>query len=266
MKRLLLLSATLTALILTACSDKSIVNDYDEAEFVQVTLSANSFVSSANNAFRGKSVEFDDSYNHILPDEFTAYFVAKETKGQYNTGDLIQTKTIKEGSNSVTVPKMEIAIYVTNYDEAATLQDNWYTWDNATEQLPSTSHELYLYGKNTINFDSTLSGEVDVHNPYAAVMIKDNEWVTDTPQSYDTNQKYESVSADWYNLYIRLNDTNTKVPIKSVNGNTTYTLKRNIESNRIYQFILNGDVATDTGNLTVNVQPLEKGNAEEIDL
>lgn len=266
MKRLLLLPVILTALILTACSDNSIIDENYETEFIEVTLSANSFVTSSNNTFLGKSVEFDETYNHVLPATFTAYFVANENKGQYRTGDLIQTEIINDGANAVTVPKMKIAIYVTNFDDVATLQDGWYTWDNAIEQLPKTSHELYLYGKNTIDFDKTLSGEVDVYNPYAAVMIKKNDWVTGSPQSYDSNELYELVTDNWYNLYIRLNNTNTKIPIKSVHGNTSYTLNREITPNRIYQFILNGDVATDTGNLTLNVQPLEKGRAEEIEI
>lgn len=266
MKRILLISATLAALILTACSEKSTVNNIEDTEFVQVTLSANSFVSSTNNAFRGKSVEFDESYSHALPKTFTAYFVANENKGQYRENDLIQTEIINDGSNSVTVPKMSIAIYVTNFDGEETSQNNWYSWNDAVEQLPMTSHELYLYGKNTIDFNKTLSGEVDVYNPYAAVMIKNNEWVAGTPKSYDSNQSYKAVTADWYNLYIRKTNTNTEVPIKSVNGNSIYPLQRDIESNRVYQFILNGDVATDTGSLTVNVQPLEEGSAEEIDI
>lgn len=266
MKRLLLISVFLTAAFLTACSDNNTVQHYDDTEFVQVTLSANSMVTAANSAFRGKSVEFDESYTHTLPQTFTAYFVANESKGQYQKHDLIQTEIIGSGANSITVPKMEIAIYVTNFDGEATSQDDWYTWDNAVEQLPQTSHELYLYGKKTINFANTLTGEVDVHNHYAAVMIQDNIWVADSPQSYDTSQLYESVSDDWYNLYIRNSNTNTKIPLNVVSGVTTYTLKRDIEANRVYQFILNGDVATDTGNLTVNVRPLEEGSVEEIDI
>lgn len=267
MKRLLFTSAVLATLILTACSDNSVENNYAEAELVQVTLSANSYVSVTDSPFRGKSVEFDESYTHTLPNKFTAYLVANEDKGQYRTGDLIQTEIVDSGSNSLTVPKMAITIYVTNYDDVpATLDDNWYRWDNAAEQLPQTSHKLYLYGKNTIDFNNTLSGEVDAHNHYAAVMILNNNWVADFPASYDTNQSYESVTEEWYNLYIRLNNTNTKVPLNTITGTSNYTLKRDIEANRVYQFIFNGDVATDTGNLTVHVQPLEEGSAEEIDI
>ena len=266
MRNLLFISMTLIALFLTACSENGTVQNFDEAELVQVTLSANSFVSTTNNAFLAKSVEFDHSYSHALPSSFTAYFVANEDKGQYRAGDLIQTEIIGSGANSLTVPKMEIAIYVTNYEGIATLADNWYTWPNAIEQLPTTSHNLYLYGKNTINFDNTLTGEVDVYNHYASVMILNNKWVADYPQSYDSSQLYESVTAEWYNLYIRLSNTNPKVPLNLVNGNQNYTLNREIEANRIYQFIFNGDVATDTRNLTVNVQPLEMGGVEEIDI
>lgn len=264
MKKLLLLSATLIALFLTACSENSTVGNYDETEFIQVTLSANSFVSVADNAFRGKSVEFDESYSHPLPETFTAYLVAKEKKGQYNPGDLIQTEIVGSGANSLTVPKMKMTIYVTNYEAPATLSDVWYTFPDAVQQLPRTSDKLYLYGKNIIDFNTSLTGEVDVQNPYAAVMIRNNNWLSGAPKSYDSDQYYTLVSDDWYNLYIRSNNTNTMVPLNVTSG--SLTLKRDIVPNRIYQFIFNGDVATDTGNLTVNVGELEKGSAEEIDI
>ena len=144
----------------------------------------------------------------------------------------------------------------------------WYTWNDAVNQLPQTSTSLLMIGMNTIDYATTTIGTVNVLNPYAAVMILNNQWIDSAPSSYDTNMNYNLVdNNNWYNLYIRNNNTNTKIPI-SIPGNPNqhYTLSRTITANKIYQFTISGDVLEDDGNLNIVTVPLEEGTAETIDL
>ena len=270
MKKLLLLSF---ATALFSCGDETTnINNNYYVDEVQVQLSAKSLISEVSSGFGGKSTySLDNSYTHILPASYTAYFVADETKGQYTTGQVVKTYSVTEGMNSITVPKMKVKVYVTNYLKPGgneTQPNAWYTWNNAVQQLPQTSEELLLLGNNSIDYSIETVGEVEMTNPYAAVMIKNNQWISSAPSSYDTNQDYFlDTPSNWYVLYIRNNNTNTKVPINIPgNPNQHYTLSRTIEANKIYQYTINGNVLEDDGNLDIIVLPLEVGYAETIDL
>lgn len=166
---------------------------------------------------------------------------------------------------------MKVKVYATNYikPNGNEMQPNaWYTWSTAVDQMPQTSTTLNLLGSSSIDYSAVTVGQVVMTNPYSAVMIKKNTWVTSAPMSYDTNTDYFlDIATDWYILYIRNNNTNTKIPISIPgNPNQNYTLSRAIQANKIYQYQINGNVLEDAGNLTITVTPLEEGVTEQIDL
>lgn len=260
------------ALAFTSCGDDvTNINNTYNIENVEVFLSAKSLITETESPFGAKGVSFDNSYTHQLPTSYKAYFVADETKGQYVQHQVVQVIDVVSGMNSITVPKMKVKVYVTNYDHPnydETQPNAWYTWNDAKQQLPQTSHTLNLHGFNSIDYGVETVGEVTVTNPYSAVMIKNNQWVSSAPSSYDTNQNYTLVAMDeWYLLYIRNNNTNTKIPISIAgNPNQHYTLSKAIQANKIYQYTINGNVLEDDGNLNIITVPLEEGTAEEINL
>lgn len=202
-------------------------------------------------------------YEHVFPSSYKAYFVSKQTKGQYTEGQVVKVIDVVAGDNTITIPKLDYDVYVTNYTHSA---DKWYTWNNAIEQLPQSSHVLYLFGKNRIDYSAVTEGQVELVNPYAAVMIQKNQWVSGTPKFYGDGKDYASVTG-WYLNYIRTGNTNTQVPISIPgNPNTSYTLNRDINANEIYQYTINGNVLDKNGNLGIIVQPLVKVTKETINL
>lgn len=202
-------------------------------------------------------------YEHVFPTSYKAYFVSKQTKGQYTQGQVVKVIDVVAGGNTITIPKLDYDVYVTNYTHSA---EKWYTWNNAIEQLPQSSHVLYLYGKNRIDYSTVLEGQVELTNPYSAVMIEKNQWVSGVPTFYGDGKDYSSVTG-WYLNYIRTGNTNTKVPISiSGNSNQHYTLNKPIKANEIYQFTINGGVLDQNGNLGIVVQPLVKIHKETINL
>lgn len=269
MKKLLTLVLLFTAITLTSCGDEitNINNTFVENQ--EVKLSAEELITSAESPFKSRAT-FDTSYTHQLPSTYKAYFVADETRGQYTMGQVVKTIDVVGGMNSITIPKLKFKVYVTNYIKPNGNESQpyaWYTYPNAVEQMPQTSHELNLYGFNSIDYSVNTVGTVTVTNPYSAVMIKNNQWISSTPSSYDTNQSYFSANSNWYVLYIRNNNTNTKVPISVPgNPNQNFTLSRTIEPNKIYQYEFNGNVLEDGGGFNVIEVPLEEGLSEVIPL
>lgn len=202
-------------------------------------------------------------YEHVFPSSYKAYFVSKQTKGEYTQGQVVKVIDVVAGNNTITIPKLDYDVYVTNYSHSA---DKWYTWNDAIQQLPQSSHTLYLFGKNRIDYSTVTEGQVELVNPYAAVMIKNNKWVNGTPKFYGDGSNYFSVTG-WYVNYIRTGNTNTQVPINIPgNPNTHYTLSRDINANEVYQYTINGSAGDQNGNLGIIVTPLTKLTKETINL
>ena len=269
--KILLTFALLGALVLTSCSeDNSTTNNYYVPEG-EVGLDAQALIASAQSPFQAKGIPFDNSYTHVMPTSYQAYIVADETKGQYTQGQVLKTITVADGMNTITVPKMKVKVYVTNYIKPNTntsAANAWYTWSTAIDQLPQTSHTLNLYGFNSVDYSTTNTGMVTMTNPYGAIMIKKNQWVNGIPTSYDTNQAYFlDAATNWYILYIRNNNTNTKIPINIPgNPNQHYTLSEVVTPNKINQYTINGNVGEIGGNLGIGVADLEENISKEIDL
>lgn len=259
-------------LLFTGCSDKSLLNSVSEIEYAEVTLTANPKLTITKDGFRGKeprSIDFDNSYTHPIPSEFTAYFIANETKGEFTKGELVETLTVNKGDNRITIPMMELTVYVTNFNK----KGEWYTNSKAVEvHLPKSSDKLYLFGSKDIDYSDAdnLAESIDLLNPYAAVMIKNNQWLTGTPVVYsDGRAKYSLVGQEdenghkWYNRYIRLSTSNTGVPLKHLDSE--YKIDHALEANMIYQFIFDGSVpVTNDGGLNVGTFGMDEGEATEI--
>lgn len=264
----------ITSLVFFGCSKDELNQHQQYVENVEVQFSTDRIITSSQN-FSARVTEkmatayattqsTDLSYEHKLPNTFTAYFVAKETKGQYTKDQIVKEIVVNAGTNTIEVPKMNLHVYVTNYSK----NGNWFTWPDAIEQMPMTSNEIYMIGDDLIDFNTVTEAAVEVFNPYAAVMIMNNQVVNGIPKSNDTNDDYTRVSDHWYNLYIRMDYTNTMVPISIVgNPNDLYTLNRPIEANKIYQFELSGKLLDNAGgNFKVIVKPLELTEKEEVNV
>lgn len=204
-----------------------------------------------------------------IPTTFKAYFVSAENKGPYIIGQLITTLDVTSGIQTITVPKIKYNVYVTNYEK----EGSWYTWDDATSQLPKSSYDLYLYGKNEIDYSNNTVGEVEVKNPYSAVFI--NIQYLDparTPKEYNGNKDYKKFDDDWWYLYTRKNhNSQVWVLMSSINGspgNKSYQWSDDLEANKIYRFTFNNDPGnTDLdGNFNVVVDPWGDEYDEEINL
>lgn len=248
--------------VFTACEKSEVITNNYNIEYVNVTLDATELVAIVEKPMTKASTRSTTAeYQHKFPESYTAYFVSKETKGEFKEGDIVDSLTVNSGSNTIRIPKLKYKVYVTNYKHKA---DKWYTWGDAVEQLPRSSDALYLIGNNEIDYSTVTTGEVELTNPYAAVMIKKNKWTNGTPTHYDNgNKPYELVKGDWYLLYIRSNKTNTKVPISIAgNPNETYTLDKPIQGNNIYQYTIDGSVLNG-GNLGIIVKPFEKDIIKE---
>lgn len=265
-KSLALLALTLTMMI-SSCS--KVENNYITVEYANVQLNGQELVATATKQFKASSRQTAQSkeYEHEFPSDYTAYFVSKQTKGDFTTGQVVDSIKVKSGTNNIRVPKLNYDVYVTNFKHN---QPKWYTWNNAIEQLPQGSHKLYLLGSNNIDYSKVTVGTVELVNPYSAVMVLNNQWVNGAPTHYDSNLEYSLVDNDkWYLLYIRNSNTNSKVPVKIGGYNSdNYELRRTIEANKIYQYTIDGSVPITDGedNFNVIVKPFEKIIEETIKL
>lgn len=270
-------------LFATSCSEDTIINNYDvTVENVEVTLDAKELINVSESVFNktGNVTTYNTAqdYTHVFPTSYKAYFVSKENRGNFTTGQVVKVIDVVSGGNSVIVPKLDYDVYVTNYIPT-TLTDQfqtnaWYTWSTFQDQLPQTAQTLYLFGKTTVDFKTVTVGNVDLVNYYAGVEIRNNSFVNGTPMSYHTSQNYFVGNSDWYVLYIRNNTTNTKVPVSMAGYNgTDYTLNKPIQANKIYKYTINGNVdntdGTDGnggGNFNVEVEDFEAVYEEDVDI
>lgn len=266
MKKLLSIIAILGLFLTSSCSDDTTVNIY-QVEEVTVSFGTKNIITESNGTFSktARMNDFDKSYTHTLPTSFTAYFVSKETKGQYTEGEVVKVITVTTGTQEITIPKLEYTIYVTNHvkNDKEDKPYAWYTWSDAVSQLPVTSKDILLFGKNIIDYKTVTTGTVSLTNNYSAVMIKNNVSVSGVPTFNTGNTPYTLVdNNNWYLLYIRNNNTSTQIPV-SFGNNPKYQLNKSIEPNKIYQYTLIG-VGDTSGNLTISTTPLIEGNAETL--
>ena len=255
----------LLAVTFTSCEKSEVITNNYSIEYVNVTLDATELVAVVDKPMTKASTRSTTAeYQHKFPESYTAYFVSKESKGEFTKGQIVDSIQVKSGDNNIRIPKLSYDVYVTNYKHQS---KDWIKWKDAVQQLPQTSDKLYLLGSNSIDYSKVKAGQVELVNPYAAVMIKDNRWVSGTPKAYDTGQDYFKASG-WYILYLRNNKVNTQVPIEVAgNPNKHITLNQSIEANNIYQFILDGSVELlENGNLGVIVKDFTKTVEETIKL
>lgn len=248
-------------LVLGACTEK-----YETTEIiienVTVQFQTKSVITVQENYFRSTG-----EYEHVYPTSYKAYFVSKENKGGYTSGQLVKTLTVGAGNNTITVPKLDYVVYVTNYEK----EGAWYTWTDALNQLPRGSYELFLFGKNDIDYSTQLAGEVTVENPYSAIMINTlNLDPARTPKEYDSGMNYQKVNDDWWLLYVRnRHNSQVWVPNSIINGgsgNTAYGFSADVEANKIYRYTINASVGETEGNFSVVVEDWTETIDEQIDI
>lgn len=200
----------------------------------------------------------DQEYSHIFPSEFKAYFISKETKGQYQQNQVVKVIDVTEGGNTITIPALDYKVIVTNY----TLTNTNNLLNQNKEQLPKTSKVLYLYGDNNINYSTTTTGTVEVKNDYASLQVFKNEV---TPESiFQTNQVFLK-TPNWYVVYLRNQNggenisTNVQIPVKKLNGQVdNYNSSQAfpvLTANQVHKIIFTNDVGDgEGGNLNVVIQ------------
>lgn len=245
------------------------------------------------------------SFTPTLPSTFTAYFVATADEGDYKAGEIVRTASVNTGNNSLTIPAIPYKVYVTNYtpskdisgtfkagssEETSVLTDSLsagaegkWNLERLEANLPTSSTTLYLFGDSIADFSNTTgtaTATVRMVNHYAAVCVAHNDFVSAV--NYDTNSGNadnvtaynDGGSANWYNLYIRVNSvvsdagtanswltlenitglsTNSKTgdgKISETNNVFTFLLDKTIAANNIYQYTIN-DNYSGGANLTV---------------
>jgi len=277
MKRIIFLYIIAGALVFASCADDT----PPTAKYVTVNLqiggdstlnisggstsfdyssSAKEFIKKPISATRAvvDGINIPDFVPEV-PKKFTAYIVASDIN---NEGWIIKeyTAEVHTGSNNVTIqaPNHEVSyrVYVTNYPQNLI---DWYIWPDALKQMPESSPTLYLYGKSKLTFTSNindrgvLTGEVKMINPYAAVCVYKNEYVTGAPYDYNHTT---TLSGNWYYLYINCfwgwasgtALTTINVPTIKVTRDWLGTIKTqnvilelpttSITNNNIYQFFI----------------------------
>ncbi len=194
----------------------------------------------------------------VVPTKFKAYLLASEDV--YTSSwqliiakdDVIDSVTVHTGSNYISVPKYKYKIYVTNYSNGTEMNKNaWYNWPDALAHLPAGSTTLYLYGKNDTlkeerneEHGDIMTGEVKMINPYAAVCVYNNNYVTGNPSDWSGTT---ALSDNWYYLYKNCSSgkisLGMKIPITYLNS-SGHTVNRSsyiydtISANYIYQYII----------------------------
>lgn len=203
------------------------------------------------------------TYVHEYPTTYTAYFVANENRGDYTIGQLVKTINVTKGLQTVVVPELSYKIYVTNFSKPGS--SNWYTWSDAVEQMPQATDILYLYGMNEIDYKTMEYGEVEVRNPYSAVMIHGNR-ISKAPRHYDSNSNYILTEDGWWLKYIRNSTTNTGIVVEFTHDKKDITINDPIEANKIYKYTLLADVpeTDDEGNFFVDVEEFKDTENREV--
>lgn len=226
-------------------------------ENIEVQLNAKSAFSVTESTFR--------STEHTYPVSYKAYFISQENKGEYLEGQLVKTIDVTAGLQTIVVPKLKYKVYVTNFIK----DGSWYTWNDAINQLPLGSDILYLFGSNEIDYSTQLTGEVEVKNPYSAIMIKNDPVISTTrvPREYTSSSDYV-LNGEWWLKYVR-NSHNTAVWILDGKpGNRTIQISAEVEPNKIYKYTLNTDIpdTNSDNNFNLTVQEFEETIEEEVNI
>lgn len=258
MRKNFLMLALMAIVMLFASCEKETTKVYI-IENVEVKLNAKSaFSVTEENMLRS-------SVSHQYPTSYKAYFISQEDKGEYQKGQLVKSIDVVSGLQTIVVPKLKYKVYVTNF-----IKDGaWYTWDDAIEQLPLAVDELYLYGSNDIDYSTQLTGEVEVKNPYSAIMIKDDEVIsrTRTPKEYNSNSNYTLIG-EWWIKYVRKEHNSAVWILDGKPGNRTIQFSREVEANKIYKYTLNTDIpeTSDDNNFNVIVEEFGETIEENLDI
>lgn len=234
-------------------------------ENVTVQLDAKEMITSVTKPFSKLSsinTLAATEVEHIVPTSYTAIFVSEEHKGQYTKGDIIARINVEKGGNTITVPKLKYKVIVSNYEFTDSQLSNE---RGLIKHLPKSVDNLLLLGEADIDYSVETVGTVEVTNPYAAVLILNNQWIKSAPMHYDNGSKKYLLRNGWYVLYIRDGETgvgiNTGVPVND--KMKTYTMKNKVKANNVYEYVFNG-VGNIDGNLIVEVEDILKVTHKEI--
>lgn len=257
MRKVTFMLAVVLLTLIVSCTKERVIIVVPE---VEVHLNTKQFFNVEEGSLF-KAATTRSTYEHEYPASYKAYFIANENKGDYTAGQLVKTIDVTKGLQTVVVPELSYKVYVTNYEK----EGSWYTFTDAVEQMPQATNILYLYGMNEIDYNLSEYGEVEVKNPYAAVMI-DNYRIPVAPKHYDTNTDYISTGEGWWLKYIRTNTTNTGITVEFTNESKVITINDPIEANKIYKYTLLADVpeTDDEGNFFVDVEEFKDTENREV--
>ena len=184
-----------------------------------------------------------------VPTKFTAYFIANETKNGYSINQFVDSIPVYTGSNYITVPAMKYKVYVSNYKDpgreingyGGDWYDGYYT-DPMQWPFPESSTTLYLYGDSALDFTNSVSGEVKLINPFAAIAIYNNQYVIGYPFYFSHSETTSVLTTDkqWYYLYVNCYRTNS-APIYIFSFSNILTFNDIViypSANKIYQIII----------------------------
>ena len=188
-----------------------------------------------------------DDFVPVIPNKYIAYFVAAEDKDSYKTGDIVKIISVNPGNNSITVPDIKYNIYVTNYNNKLSTENDLI---DIQTKLPDASDSLYLSGDTTgVKFNNVNGGKISVSlkNLYAAVAVRNNDLTDGVTFAKDILKPIPYVldtSKKWYYLYIKCpasvtTKTNSTITLKNCGSLTSYPLNEDIQADHKYEFTLN---------------------------
>src|SRR5699024_5513433 len=213
-----LLSILAIALFAISCGDKSttvVVYPQKVIKLDEVNLLTQ---KDAPMFAKAKSkCSFPAEYQHSLPDKFNLFFVNLS-----NASDYVKFQEVEERTRTYKVAAREWRVVVTNSSETQQVQ------------LPRHSTELFLWGEETIDFSNKEEGKVEIGNPYAAVMLVDNNAVQSTPTLDGTQM--EDVG-EYFTLYTKPTQ-NQNLSFKNYRNKNENHQVGPFKANQVYRYMV----------------------------
>lgn len=257
MKKLISILLLLGVIMMSSCSKSEIIpssyykevkinlNVYNNVEITQVNNDATSSINS-------RAVSSVSSFVPAFPTTFKAYFVSAENTGVYSKGAIVKIVDVNTGSNDITVPDIKYNVYVTNFSvnlSSDNSKDQESILKNIQSSFPESTTSIYLYGnENDVIFHQNQNTTVTMINPYAAVCVLHNNFVTNVQynvaplSSLATSTYKDSGEGNWFYLYLKSTNTNSTIYLQNIPYNTgSYKLMKDIKPNNVYEYIVSDD-------------------------
>jgi hypothetical protein len=256
MKKLISILLLLEVIVMVSSCSKNETN-YLNPDSKEVRINLNVYnnikITQVNsNASLTRAESSPASFVPIFPTTFKAYFISAENTGVYSRGAIVKIVDVNMGNNSVTVPDIKYDVYVTNFNinlSSDKSKDQESILKDMQSSFPESTTSIYLYGnENEVIFHQNQNTTVTMVNPYAAVCVLHNNFVTNVQYNVSsssplaTSTYKDSGKGNWFYLYLKSTNTNSTIYLQNIPYNTgSYKLMKDIEPNNVYEYIVSDD-------------------------